>query len=113
MSNNYCGLNSNASVKWQKYFYDVHFGPNHYTIHCLVSELIPAGVIFLFNSHIIYYLVQTSRHFSQIIGHKTPKKRSRTASWMNIILILRMNKFTIESNFFITLATSKNKSFFG
>jgi hypothetical protein len=76
MSNNYCGLYSKASVEWQKYFYDVHFGLNHCTIHCLVSELIPAGAIFLFNGHIIYYLVQTSHHFSQIIGHTHPKNEA-------------------------------------
>jgi hypothetical protein len=93
MLKNYCGLNSTASVKWQKYFYDLHFGPNHYTIRCLFSELIPTGAIILCNSYIMSHLVQTSRRFSQTIGNKTPKERQRITSWMNIVLILHSSLF--------------------
>ncbi len=90
---NYCGLSSKASIKWQKYFNDMHFGPNHYTIRCLFSELIPAGTIILFNCYIICHLFQTSRRFSQSIGNKTPKERRRITSWMNIVLILHSTLF--------------------
>jgi hypothetical protein len=28
----YCELDSNASIKWKKYFHEIHFGMNHFTI---------------------------------------------------------------------------------
>jgi hypothetical protein len=83
-----CKLYSNASVKWEKYFYEFHFGMNHFTVRCLFSELIPTGAIILFNSYIIYHLIRTYHHLHQTNGHKPRKEQSRTTSWMNIVLIL-------------------------
>lgn len=74
----YCGLNSNVSIKWKKYFNEISFGFNHYTIRCLFSELIPAGGIIIFNIYILYYLCRTTHHFD---------RRKRTTSWMNAVLI--------------------------
>ena len=84
----YCQQNLNASNRWQKYFHEVHFGMNHFTIRCLLSELIPTGAIILFNSCIIYHLVRASRHLHRTNHRQTHKKQSRTTSWMNIVLIL-------------------------
>jgi hypothetical protein len=85
MTTTRCDLNSNASIMWQKYFREIHPGMNHFTIRCLFSELIPTGAVILFNSCIIYYLVRAYRHLHQT-NHCI--KQSRTASWMNIVLIL-------------------------
>jgi magnesium-transporting ATPase (P-type) len=86
--NSSCGLNPNASVKWKKYFYDVHLGLNHYTIRCFFSELFPSGMIILFNSYIIYHLIRTSHHLTQTNENQISKEQRRTTSWMNIVLIL-------------------------
>ncbi|CAF1169924.1 unnamed protein product [Adineta steineri] len=86
--NYFCGLPSTVSIKWQKYFNELHLGLNHYTIRCFFSELFPAGTIIIFNSYIMYYLFRTSYQFSQINENKITKERQRTTSWMNIVLIL-------------------------
>jgi hypothetical protein len=84
----YCGLHSNISVKWKKYFHDVHFGMNYYTVRCLFSELIPTGAIILFNSYIVYHIILTRHHLRRASCEKSRPRQSRTASWMNIVLIL-------------------------
>lgn len=89
----YCGPDIELSIKWQKYFNDIHLGRNHYTLRCLFSELIPAGTIILFNSYILYHLAQTSRRFSQTNVDKTSKERKYTTSWMNLVLILHSTLF--------------------
>ncbi|UJR24055.1 hypothetical protein I4U23_027023 [Adineta vaga] len=78
----HCGISLNESLRWQKYFNDMNLGFNHHTIRCFFSELFPAGIIILFNSFILYYIVQTSRRLSQ------SKQRRNVTSWMNIVLIL-------------------------
>ena len=83
-----CGVNSNASLQWQIYFHEVHLGRNHFTVRCLFSELIPTGAILLFNFYIIYYIIRIHRHLRQKNVRKPRKEQSRTASWMNIVLIL-------------------------
>ncbi len=92
----YCGVNSNVSIKWQKYFNDVRLGPNHYTIRCLFSELIPAAAIILINSCIMYHLVQTLHHFNQNNDDKKFQERQRTTSWMNVVLILHSLLFLLS-----------------
>ena len=92
----YCGLDPAASVKWQKYFYDLHFGLNHYTIRCLISELIPAGTIILFNSCIIYHLTKMSCHLRRANVDKRRNERRQTTSWMNIVLILHSFLFFLS-----------------
>ena len=89
----YCGLNSNASIKWKRYFHELRFGMNYFTIRCLFSELIPTGATVLFNSYIVYHLIQTWRHLHQSINHESRKEQTRTASWMNIVLILHSSLF--------------------
>jgi len=89
----YCEVNSNASIKWQRYFHEVHLGMNHFTVRCLSSELIPTGMVILFNSYIIYYIVRTCRCLDTKNHHKSRKEQSRTTSWMNIILILHSSLF--------------------
>jgi len=83
-----CELNAKASGQWQKYFHEIHFGMNHFTIRCLFSELIPTGTIIIFDNYIIYHLVRIYRRLHQTTDHKSRKKQSRTTSWMNIVLIL-------------------------
>jgi hypothetical protein len=83
-----CGVSPKASIKWQKYFNDVHLGKNHYTVRCLFSELIPTGAIILFNTYIVHHLFRTYRRFHRTHKHKSRKQRSRTTSWMNIVLVL-------------------------
>jgi hypothetical protein len=78
-----CNLNTNVSVEWERYFHEIHFGMNHFTIRCLFSELIPPGAIILFNSYIIHHLIRTHRRLRQ-----RHREQSRTTSWMNIVLIL-------------------------
>jgi hypothetical protein len=90
ITNIYCGISPNASVKWQKYFHEIHFGRNHFTIRCLFSELIPTGAIILFNTYIIHHLSQTCRRFYRSLSRK---QQSRTTSWMNIVLILHSSLF--------------------
>ncbi|CAF1125535.1 unnamed protein product [Rotaria sordida] len=84
----YCELNPKASVKWKKYFHEVHFGMNHFTMRCLFSELIPTGAVILFNSYIIYHIIRTWQHLHEINGSQTHNKQSRTASWMTKVLLL-------------------------
>lgn len=80
----HCGLSSRASNEWKRYFYELHFGLNHFTIRCLFSELIPTGAVILFNSYIIFHLIRTHRRL-----HQQPhREHSRTTSWMNIVLLL-------------------------
>jgi hypothetical protein len=92
----YCQLHSNASIQWQRYFYEVHLGRNHFTIRCFFSELIPSGAIILFNSYIIYHLIETYRHLHQTSAYEPCKKQLRTASWMNAVLILHSSLFLIS-----------------
>jgi hypothetical protein len=84
----YCGVHPNASVKWQNYFHEVYLGMNYFTMRCLFSELIPTGMIILFNSYIIYHIIRTYRRLNPESSHQSRKNQSRTTSWMNIVLIL-------------------------
>ncbi|CAF1308468.1 unnamed protein product [Rotaria sordida] len=84
----YCDLSSKASMKWKKYFHEIHIGLNHFTIRCLFSELIPAGAIILFNSYIIYHVVRISRRLHQTNARQPRKEQWRTKLWMNIVLVL-------------------------
>ncbi len=92
----YCGLNPNASIKWQKYFYEIHFGKNHITIHCLFTELIPTGTIILCDSYIVYHLIRIHQHLHRTYGYKLRKNQSQTTSWMNIVLILHSFLFLLS-----------------
>lgn len=78
-----CDLNSKASIQWKKYFHEIHFGFNHFTIRCLFSELLPTGAVILFNFYIVSHLIHTHRRLDQ-----PPREHSRTTSWMNIVLLL-------------------------
>jgi hypothetical protein len=89
----YCGVNPNASVKWQNYFHEVQLGMNHFTMRCVFSELIPTGTIILFNSYIIVHIIRTCRRLHQETGHKSDRIQSRITSWMNIVLILHSSLF--------------------
>ncbi len=102
MAKTYCGLHPNLSVKWQRYFHDIRFGRNHYTIRCLFSELIPTGAIILFNICILYHLVHAYRLLHRTYGFKTRNTQSRTKSWMNIVLIL--HSFLFLSSLFSHIA---------
>ena len=79
----YCGLSSRASIEWKKYFNEIHFGFNHFTIRCIFSELIPTGAVILFNFYIISHLIRKHRRL-----HQPQREHSRTTSWMNIVLLL-------------------------
>ncbi|UJR32623.1 hypothetical protein I4U23_020083 [Adineta vaga] len=83
-----CVVNLNASKEWQRYFHQLNLGFNHFTIRCLFSELIPTGVIILFNCIINYQLFQTHHRLSKRISHRSYKRQSETRSWMNIVLVL-------------------------
>ena len=83
MSTFYCAVHSAASVEWKEYFLEAHFGLNHFTIRCVFSELMPTAAIIFFDSYIISHLLRTRRRLPQ--GYR---ERSRTTSWMNIVLIL-------------------------
>lgn len=89
----YCGVNRNASIGWQKYFSDIHFGANHSTIRCLFSELIPTGAILLFNSYILFCLFQTCRRLERVNSTRLRQRQSQTTSWMNTILVLHSSLF--------------------
>lgn len=89
----YCHLNSNVSVKWQKYFYDHHFGINHITIRCLFSELIPIVIVILFNFYIFSHIIQTYQHLYRKNSYYPHKRQIRTISWMNIVLIFHSSLF--------------------
>jgi len=97
VTQNYCGINSDASVKWQEYFSKLDFGQNHYTIRCLLSELTPTFTIILFNSCIVYHLIRTHRRFYRMsnVSSLYPKQ-SRTTSWMNLVLILHSSLFLLS-----------------
>ncbi|CAF3436375.1 unnamed protein product [Rotaria sp. Silwood2] len=84
----YCELSSKVSMKWKKYFHDIHIGINRYTIRCLFSELIPTAAIILFNSYIIYHVVKISRRLHQTNTRQSRKEQWRTKLWMNIVLVL-------------------------
>ena len=88
-----CSLHPNASASWQKYFHEVHLGSNHFTIRCLFSELIPTGVIILFNSYIIYHVVHSHRRLHRTNSRTPRQEQTRTTSWMNIVLILHSTLF--------------------
>jgi hypothetical protein len=92
-SKTYCELSTTASVKWHKYFHELRFGFNHFTIRCFFSELIPTVAVILFNSYIIYHVVRVYRRLNQINGHQPRKEQSRTKSSMNIVLILHSSLF--------------------
>ena len=97
VTQNYCGINSDASVKWQEYFSKLDFGQNHYTIRCLLSELTPTFTIIFFNSCIVYHLIRTHRRFYRMsnVSSLYPKQ-SRTTSWMNLVLILHSSLFLLS-----------------
>ena len=86
-------LDPNASFRWKKYFYEVHLGFNHFTIRCVFSELIPTGIIILFNSYIIGHVVRSHRHLHQNRRQTARQEQLRTTSWMNIVLILHSSLF--------------------
>ena len=88
-----CELHSNASIQWHIYFHQVHLGMNHFTVRCLFSELIPTGAIILFNAYIIYQIFQLQHHLCKKLGSRRRKTRSRTTSWMNIVLVLHSTLF--------------------
>ena len=90
-----CGVNSNALIRWQNYFHQVHFGFNHFIIRCLFSELIPIGAILLFNSCIIYQIIRRQYHLYEKYGYSRRKIQSRTSSWMNAVLILHSTLFLL------------------
>ena len=92
----YCGLNSDVSIKWKKYFNEISFGFNHYTIRCLFSELIPAGGIIIFNICILYYLCRTSHNFDRKNCERKAEERKRTTSWMNAVLIFHSFLFFLS-----------------
>ena len=95
----YCGLDSNASVKWQKYFSELHLGLNYYTIRCLFSELIPTGTIILCNSYIIYHLIQIHHHLHQTCRYERRSNHSRTGSWMTVVLFFQSESLQNQENF--------------
>lgn len=88
-----CELHPNASLRWQRYFQEFHLGFNHFTIRCLFSELIPTGVIILFNSIIIHHLLRTNHHLSKRIAHRIDIKQLGARSWMNIVLVVHSSLF--------------------
>ncbi|CAF0968821.1 unnamed protein product [Adineta ricciae] len=83
-----CEVHPNASLRWQRYFQELHLGFNHFTVRCLFSELIPTGVIILFNSIIIHHLLRTNYHLSKRITHRADIKQFGARSWMNIVLVV-------------------------
>ncbi|CAF0910309.1 unnamed protein product [Adineta steineri] len=89
----YCDLHRNVSIRRQKYFHDIHLGMNHFTIRCLISELIPTGTIIFFNTYIVYCLVSKHRRLHARSIYKLRKRQSHTTSWMNIVLILHSSLF--------------------
>lgn len=92
----YCGISPNTSVEWKKYFRDIYFGRNHFTIRCIFSELIPTGAIILFNSYIVHHLTRTCQHLHRTNSCQLRKQRSRTTSWMNIVIILHSSLFLLS-----------------
>jgi hypothetical protein len=90
----YCGVNSNVSAQWQRYFHELHFGRNHFTVQCLFSELLPTGAIILFNCYIIYHVVPTYGDLHQTNNRRLSHQRQiQTTSWMNAVLILHSSLF--------------------
>jgi hypothetical protein len=92
----YCGLNPNASMKWQKYFLEIHLGMNHFTIRCFSSEIIPTGVVILLNCYIIYYIIRTCRYLHQVRDHEEHREQSQITSWMNAVLIIHSSLFSLS-----------------
>ena len=88
-----CSLHLNASASWQKYFHEVHFGNNHFTIRCLFSELIPTAVTIVFNSYIIYHVVHSHCRLHRTKSRTPRQEQTRTTSWTNIVLILHSTLF--------------------
>ena len=82
----YCEIDRKASDQWQKYFHEIRFGFNHFTIRCVFSELIPTLITILFNIFIIYYLILTNICLYKLNQYDSTKKQSRTIYWMNIVL---------------------------
>lgn len=87
-NNNYCGIDPEKSIIWQKYFNDLSLGLNHYTIRCVFSEMMPTVVIILFNTCIIFNLIRQSHRLTGQNLEETLNRRKRTTSWMNIVLFL-------------------------
>lgn len=84
-------------MKWKRYFHTNHIGINHFTIRCFFSEIIPGVAIIVFNSYIIYHLIRMYCHLYQMNGnHLLCKKQSKTASWMNIVLVLHSSLFLLS-----------------
>jgi len=94
-----CGINSNVSIKWQKYFSQVHFGRNHHTIRCFSSELIPTFLVILFNISIIYQLMQNCKHFHPISLCKSCTKYSRSHVRLNLCIVLVLHSLLLFSSF--------------
>ena len=84
----YCRLNQNASIRWQKYFSDIHIGVNHATLRCIFSELIPTGAILLFNSYILFHLARTCCRLERVNANRSRQRKSQTTAWMNTVLVL-------------------------
>lgn len=96
VDNFYCGIGSELSIEWQKYFDDIHLGLNHYTIRCIFSELIPTLIIILFDSCIIYYVIHKFRRLNEKSLKKMTRRQKRKTSWMNIILFLHSLLFFLS-----------------
>ncbi len=89
----YCEVNSAASIQWKRYFHELHFGFNHFTIRCLFSGLLPTGAIIVFNSYVICHLAGTYRHLHRTYGHRARQEQARTKLYMNIVLVLHNSLF--------------------
>ena len=91
-----CKVNSKASIWWQRYFQETHLGINQFTMRCLFSELIPTGIILLFEFYLIHHTLRTQRYLYRTDGHRAPGKLIRITSWMSIILILHSTLFLVS-----------------
>ena len=99
VTQNLCGINSNVSIKWQKYFSQVHFGRNHHTIRCFSSELIPTFLVILFNISTIYQLIQNYKHFHPISLCKSCTKYSWSHVRLNLCIVLVLHSLLLFSSF--------------
>lgn len=84
----YCELHRKASIRWKRYFHELHIGFNHFTIRCLFSELIPTGAVILFNGYIICHVIRTWKRLHRMTGQEIYRRQSRTTSWMTQVLLL-------------------------
>jgi hypothetical protein len=51
-------LHRKVSIKWEKYFQEIHLGINYATIRCLFSELIGTGTIIILFENIVDHIKQ-------------------------------------------------------